>query len=400
MKGVAIRVIAGLVAIGLLAWLGSQMSFKEIKVPMPLQGEAARNPFYAAIRLSEALGASAAWERVFTQPQDDAVIFLSAWNWTLSKTRRERLERWVEAGGRLIVDGSMVGGSEEFERWSGVGEAEEEIADEEESGADAEDDQEVTDREGDFLARFRERMCTRLVEDGSERGFKVCGIEHSRSLTSSRKLLWALRDDHKIHALRTAVGRGSVTVINAVPFRFRGFLEGDHPTLFVRMAQLRRGDSIVFLSEGDHDSLLRLLWRFGAPALLLLAAFIALSLWRAGTRFGPPIPATMTARRSLAEQIRGTGQFAVRFGNGRALHEAALRAVRDAALQRFPNYDQMSSEARVAAIARVSGLSADELGPAMNYSGARNSHELYDAIAALESARRRLLSSKKAKHGN
>ena len=134
MKGVAIRVVAVLAAVGLLAWLGSQMSFKEMKVPVPLQGEAARNPFYAAIRLSEELGAEATWERVFTQPPDDSVIFLSEWNWTLSRTRRERLERWVEAGGRLIVDGSMIGGFEEFERWSGVGEADEEIADEEESG--------------------------------------------------------------------------------------------------------------------------------------------------------------------------------------------------------------------------------------------------------------------------
>jgi len=395
MKGVTIRVVACLVAVGLVAWLGSQMSFKEIKVPVPLQGEAARNPFYAAIRLSEELGAEATWERVFTQPPDEAVIFLSSWNWTLSKTRRERLEHWVEAGGRLIVDGSMIGGFEEFERWSGVGEANEEIADEEDGGVEEE---EVVDGDGDFLAQFREQMCTRLVEDVSGRAFSVCGIDHSRSLTSARKLLWALRDDRKIHALRTSVGRGSVTVINAVPFRFRGFLEGDHPTLFVRMVQLRRGDSIVFLSEGDHDSLLRLLWRFGAPALLLLAGFVALSLWRAGARFGPPIPATMTARRSLAEQIRGTGQFAMRFGNGRALHAATLRALRDAAVQRFPNYDQMASEARVAAIANACGTSADELGPAMNYSGARNSHELYDAIAVLESARRRLLSTR-PKHG-
>ena len=102
------------------------------------------------------------------------------------------------------------------------------------------------------------------------------------------------------------------------------------------MVQLRRGDSIVFLTEEDHASMLRLLWRFGAPALLLLAGFVALALWRAGARFGPPIAATETARRSLAEQIRGTGQFALRFGGGEALHAAALRALRDAAMQRFP----------------------------------------------------------------
>ena len=71
------------------------------------------------IRLSEELGAEADLGARLHPAAGRAVIFLSAWNWTLSKTRRERLEHWVEAGGRLIVDGSMIGGFEEFERWSG-----------------------------------------------------------------------------------------------------------------------------------------------------------------------------------------------------------------------------------------------------------------------------------------
>jgi hypothetical protein len=393
---IAIRVVAGLLFVGLVWWMASLMTFKETKVPMPLQGEAARNPFYAAIRLTEELGGEAAWERVFTTPPDDAVIFLSAWNWTLGKARRERLERWVEAGGRLIVDNSMVGGFEEFERWSGVSEQEvvEENEEDEEEEADSFDNLTAEEIE----SAWRERMCRSLVEDGSERGFKVCGVDYSRTLTSSRQLLWALRDGRDIHALRTAVGRGSVTVINATPFRYRSFLEGDHALLFVRLLQLRQGDTVLFLSEGDADSLLRLLWRYGAPAVLLMAAFIVLALWRAGTRFGPPIPAAQPARRSLAEQIRGTGQFALRFGGGGALHRAAVRALRDVAVKRFPAYDHMDSETRVAAVAKAANMSEDDLRPAMNYSGARSSHELRDAIAALELARRSL-STTKEKHG-
>jgi hypothetical protein len=134
--------------------------------------------------------------------------------------------------------------------------------------------------------------------------------------------------------------------------------------------------------------------------VLLLFAAVALGLWRAGVRFGPPIGATESARRSLAEQIRGTGQFALRFGGGRSLHAATLRALRNAAIHRFPGYDEMSSEARVAAVATATGIGAEDLGPAMNFQGERSSHELRDAIAALESARRRLLTHKKDKHGN
>ena len=177
-----------------------------------------------------------------------------------------------------------------------------------------------------------------------------------------------MRDGRKIHALRVAVGRGSVTVINAVPFRYRTFLEGNHPSLFVSATQLRHGDSLLFLTEEDHASLLTLVWRFGAPVVLLLALIVALSLWRTSARFGPLTAPPEKARRSLAEQIRGSGQFTLRFGGGRALHAAMVRSVREAAIRRVPAYDRLSSEERVATLAKLTGVLESELGPAMNYS--------------------------------
>ena len=47
---------------------------------------------------------------LFTAPPADSVIVLSAWHWNLSAGRREALERWVESGGRLVVDRTLVGG--------------------------------------------------------------------------------------------------------------------------------------------------------------------------------------------------------------------------------------------------------------------------------------------------
>jgi len=397
----------------LVGWFASNTEFENIEVPVRLKGEAARNPFYGAIRFSEVLGAEASWERVFATPRNDAVIMLSAWNWNLSRTRRERIEHWVEAGGRLIVDNTMIGGTEEFERWSGIGELkekrrkfvdpEEDAVEDESAGEEITDEVEAEDFEPEeqpvadddsFFGQFIPRDCKPLVEDVTSRKISVCDVTPMQSLTSSRRVLWALRDGGKIHAVRTAVGRGSVTVINAQPFRFRAFLAGDHPKLFATMTQLRHGDLVVFLTEEDHASLISLMWRFGAPVVLLMLACIVLGLWRSGPRFGPQVAGTSSARRSLAEQIRGTGQFALRFGNGKALHAAAARALRDAAIRKFPRYDRMSAEERVATLAAASGISADDLGPAMNHIGVRSTHELRHAIAVLESARRRLLLKK------
>ncbi|HET9864528.1 MAG TPA: DUF4350 domain-containing protein [Steroidobacteraceae bacterium] len=397
MKSIAWRAGLVIAIVGLLAWMGSHMSFREVKIYVPLQGEAARNPFYAAMRMSEELGAEAAWERVFTAPRTDSVVFLSSWNWSLSRARRDQMERWVEAGGRLVVDSTVIGDQEEFERWSGVRRVDLEAQGEEESEEVDDDEEEAPEYLFDQLTG---EPCRKFSEDATQRELDVCGVSESRALETSGKVLWALRDGENIHALRIAVGRGSVTVINASPFRYRSFLQGDHPALFVTMAQLHRGDAVLFLTEEDRASLLRLMWRFGAPAVLLLIAAVGLALWRAGQSFGPKVAPTQTARRSLAEQIRGTGRFALRFGGGKALHAATLRALRDAAIRRFPGYDQMSSEARVAAVAAGSGLSADELGPAMNFSGERSAHELRHAIALLESARRNLSTKQAGRHGN
>ena len=408
MKKHWVGILLTLATAGLITWMAMHMSFKEVTVPTALKGEAMHNPFYAAIKFSEALGAEAAWERVFTVPAEDSVIVLSSWNWTLSRTRRERIERWVESGGRLVVDSSMLGERQGFQKWSGIGELKqvrkrkgkdgEVEAEESDESTDAEDSDDSGD-EVPIMNSFFQPECTTLTEDFTHREFKVCGVNATQSLTSARKIQWALRDGDKIEALRTQVGHGSVTVLNATPFRRRDFFLGDHPTLFVKVTQLHRGDSLLLFTEENHASLLTLVWRFGAPVVLLMFAAIALALWRATARFGPPTAPTDNARRSLAEQIRGTGQFALRFGGGQSLHAAEVRALRDAAIRRLPAFDRLSSEDRVAALARLSGIPADDLGPAMNYSGSRSSHELRNAIAVIETARRRILTKANSTKG-
>jgi hypothetical protein len=392
-KGLLVKITIALATIGLGAWIKSNVEFDTRKVSVPLSGEALSNPFYAAERFSEALGADAAWEHVFTAPRADAVLMLSTWNWSLSRSRRASIERWVEAGGRLVVDRSLIGGREDFAKWSGIEQIEhdaERAPHDDASGSDGENE--------DLLPGFFPKQCDTLIEGGTSRPLRVCGIDKSYSLTATRPMIWELRDGRRIHALRVAVGRGSVTVLNVVPFKRRDLFLGDHATLFVRATQLVRGDEIAILTEQQQPSLLALVWRFGAPAVLLALAALAFGLWRAAVRFGPAIAATDPARRSLAEQIRGTGRFALRFGGGRALHAATARALRDAAIIKLPAYDQMSGSERAAALAGLTGVGADELSPALNYTGARGAHELRQSIAILESARRLLTG--RSTHGN
>ena len=131
---------------------------------------------------------------------------------------------------------------------------------------------------------------------------------------------------------------------------------------------MRRGDDVHFISEDDHPSLLALLWQYGAPVVMLSLTLVALVLWRGGVRFGPLAAAPDAARRSLAEQIRGTGQFALRHGGGNSLHAASVRALDEAA--QTPDSELRAvcpPSERAAALARLTGLDRDALAAAVQH---------------------------------
>jgi hypothetical protein len=384
--------IGWLVALGLaivlVTWVAGNTYWTEVKVPMPLEGAAATNPFYVVQRFAQALGARAQWNRGLSLPPNNGVVFISNWNWGLSSDRRQRLEHWVESGGRLVVDKSVTNGNEAFEKWSGIGQK----TREEPPGT----------KEDTLLARMAERCFTLDEEGGSNDTYSICSIDNKSSLTSSRRITWALRSAAAgIQTARVRVGRGSVTVINGRPFVGRGLFDDDNGRLFVAATQLHRGDEIHFFSENHHASLIELAWQLGWPVICLILALLALAIWRSSVRFGPLAAPAETARRSLAEQIRGTGQFTLRIGSAGSLHEATARALNEAAARYIPAYEHLPGGERMRALAGATGFESDALAAALNYSSARRSEHLRETLELLEAARRRILiKHTRSRHGN
>jgi hypothetical protein len=386
-----ISLFVGIFLVAGVSWFASRTYWAETKVPVPPRGEALVNPFYAVQRFAEALGARTAWDRVLAVPPADSVIVLSDWHWSLSKSRREALERWVESGGRLVIDGRLPGRQDEFERWSGIAREYREL-----------------DVTRTSAGSERDETCRRFQEerDGTPGGGPdatrhwMCDLDGESSLASDRNARWALRDASGIQAMRVQVGRGSVTVINATPFRNRHLFDGDHGWLFVASTQLLRGDEVHFLSEGAQPSLLVLLWQHGGPVVVLTLALISLVLWRVGVRFGPLAAAQPAARRSLAEQIRGTGQFALRHGGGDSLLAAVSRALDEAARRRIPGYARLPTKGRASALARLTGFDWRTVAAAIHHDGLRGSHELRSTITLLETVRRQtLIERTRSPHG-
>lgn len=387
MKRAGVWLLVGAPLVALVFWVSSHTYWADTKMPMPPKGEALVNPFYAVQRFTEALGSRTAWDRVLTIPSADSVIVLSQWHWSLSASRREAIERWVESGGRLVVDDTLYGGEADFERWSGVI-REDRVPDDRRSPAPRYEE----------CHRFREERGGAPAGGSEAMRYLICDADAKSVLTSHKRPAWALRDESGIQVMRVQVGRGSVTVINATPFRYRSLFDGEHGWLFVAATQLRRVDEVHFLSEDEHPSLLALVWQHGGPVVVLALVLIVLVLWRGAVRFGPLMAAQQTARRSLAEQIRGTGQFDLRHG-GESLHAASVRALEEAAQRRVPGYPRLPNRERASALARLTGYDAKSLAAAMHHAGLRRSHDLRATIALLEAARRTLLEHRRLSHG-
>jgi len=390
-------------AIGLIAlWVAMNTEWGEVTVPSPLRGDAARNPFYAAQRLVETLGATSERRQSLGDTNTTSTLVLSSWSWDINTERRMELERWVEGGGRLVVDSTLISGSDAFESWSGIERVlldfdDSELEDFETfEGSEEVDESQEEDVLGDedYFEPCEELLEIRYEDDGTETDlgyYEACNFDQVSWLVTTQRLRWAMSGVDGLQAARVRVGNGEVTVVNGAPFHFRELFEGDHGELLVAATALASGDHVVFMSEEDYASLPVLVWRHGAPVVAVLLLALALALWRGAMRFGPLVAPIDSARRSLGEQILGTGKFAVRLGGGAALHAATARALHEAASRRVAGYERMALAERAAAIARLAGVDAAKLAAALR-TGGMPAAELKHAVASLEAARRQLIS--------
>ena len=244
------------------------------------------------------------------------------------------------------------------------------------------------------VCAIRSRRSTRAVRH--DRAAIRCPCARSTAtafLATDRDIAVGLCSDEELQAVRVQVGRGSVTAINATPFGNRDLTEIDHGKLFVGATQLRRGDRIIF----HFRARAHVTARIDVAARCTRRRARSASCWQrccgaAACASGRSRAATDTARRSLAEQIRGTGQFTVRLGGGKALHAAAVRALQEAAqrrIARLRKYDARRTRRSDRASERAS--TANRSQQPINHGGARRPSDLAHTIALLESARRKIL---------
>ena len=187
--------------------------------------------------------------------------------------------------------------------------------------------------------------------------YEGCNFDYSSWLVASRGIVWLLSSEGDIQAARVRVGEGAVTVVNAVPFVYRELFDGDHGELLVAAADCASAITSSSCRKPTSSSLPELVWRYGAPVVVVLLLFIALALvarrrcvsarsWR---------PPNACAARSPS---RFSARGASRFASAAARRSSPLRSARctrrprgaSSGYERLPRAEQVAAVARLAAV--------------------------------------------------
>jgi hypothetical protein len=341
----------------------------EIKVPMPMRGEALRNPLYALREGLKKDGVPVHSRRgvEVASFSDDptATVLVHAPLDGLSVPEQTRILDWVEGGGHLLL------------RLPGK------------RGEQAQ----VPDLllELGVLEALEEPQCEPLRLPGQPTHEVFCSARRfSLDEDVEPRLAWPAQGPHVF--ARLDYGRGSVDVLADFQFLENGDLrQRPHQDLVRQLLAPNYGRGPVHLvhaaSAGSRlPALLAASWPVWLPLLVLLLAWV----WRHGQRFGPWLPTPAQERRSLLEHVRASGELLYRYGRLEDLHAC----VRQAFLARLQRHDpvaaSLSGDERIQAIARRVELSPQEVRQALQRPQPRDRQAFQASVRTLILMRNRL----------
>jgi hypothetical protein len=367
-------------------WVALNTYWDDTLIPVPPQGEAASNPYYSVQHLAAALGIRSNFVvSLSAAPPSKGALLINGFQGNMTHTHVDDLAPWVESGGRLIITDDVARGDPKFQTWSEIHLGMRFDVDDKGKLQNASHDPDA-DCAPLIVARYGRATDIRLT---------LCIPPSEFGLVSKRKPAWSLANQYGLQVLRVNIGRGSVTIIPRYSLiSNKGLLRHDHAEIFIAAAQLTRGDALYIVNVAQAETLLALVWRLAAPALVFFGVAILCIILRELPRFGPPFPAPAMVRRSLAEQIRANAAFAWRTKKLAALRASVRRALDETAKKRIASFSSLDVRKRVNAIAAWAGTDAKKLNSAMTEDAVAAPQVQRAAISLLEQTRR-ILNSRK-----
>jgi hypothetical protein len=379
-----LQLLVAVVVAAAAVWIAMHTYWDFITVDNPPKGEAARNRYYAFEHLAQKLAVHTRQVPTLRAlPDTDDVLMVDDLRGALLYLRIEALESWVAAGGRLLLSRDVLLSNPKLQSWAGLGMARPKSDDE---SAAPPSPPRTTGPDAD-CSPYAERLAGR--ETG--KSLRACLGPLPMALSSMRTPAWSLTNGYGFQMLRVAIGKGSVAVIGCECLMSnKSLMRADHARIVFDSIPLRTGDHVIILNPVSAESLLALLWRHAAAAIVCGLAALGLTIWRNLPRFGPIAAAPPPLRRSLAEQIRARASFAWRTRRLASLRRAECQALTQSACRRLASYERMDAAQRIGALAAHTGFDSGALRNALSEDLDGGAESQRAAILLLEKARRQL----------
>lgn len=370
----------GLFVFVLVAWFVHSFERVERRVDLPPIGEAAWNPLYVLKQSLRADGIAAESRPRFNLPvgalgRRDTLVLMDDPRY-IDADRADALLGWVERGGHLVVrtpPGEQFSDHERLPLLDALG-----------------------------LEAMERGDCEKFQVAGEDEHVEFCGARRFVFDQVEPELSWGNLRDGYVYA-RLGYGQGHVDVLADVDFlgngtaasgtlpARNGLRDVPHRVLARQILAPNYGHGTVHLIYAvQMPSLWRTViergWPVWVPLLLALLAW----LWLRAQRFGPLLPVPASARRSLLEHVRASGEHLFRYGKGPLLYAAARQAFLIRLRRRDPVAAALTGEAQAAALAERFGLPASRLLRALQVPSARERRDFADRISLLMHMRNRL----------
>ena len=372
--------------VALVVWIARNTYWVDMKVPMPPKGEALTNPFYAAQRFAEALGArhdvgSRARRRRHRSGHRAVRVALGPERRPRRGARavgriRRPAGRRRDAGGQHRRIRALVGHRPRVP---------------------------TTGRRTTSLTKKHDEARDECAASSRRKHGAAAGGHAAYCDVRPRPLVvahehqaaeWALRDETGIQAMRVARRarqrhgdqRGAVPRAEPVRRRSRRAVRRRHPAAARRRGALPVGGRSPVAAGAARGTTAHPRWRSRWRSSRCCSGAAASASGRSRPR---PSRAPLAGR---ADPRHGTVRAAARRRG--PLHAAAVRALERSGPRRIPGYAQLSRpQERAAALGALTGIDGDALAAAIHHGDAARDTSCASTIALLEAARRQLCSS-------
>jgi hypothetical protein len=376
------QLLVAVVLAAVAVWIAMHTYWDYVTVDNPPQGEAVGNRYYAFEKLTQRFAIHTKQVPTLrTLPAADGVLLVDDVRGALLDI--DALEKWVAGGGRLLVSPGALLSNARLQSWSGIRRVVPKTDDEDSPASAA---PRAADPDDD-CPPYSERLAGR--ETG--RSLRACLGTMRVPYSSMRAPAWSLSNGYGFQMLRVNIGKGSIAVIACECLMGnRSLLRGDHARIVFDSIPLRAGDHVNILNPVSAESLLALLWRLAAAAIVCALVAIGLTIWRNLPRFGRIAASPPPLRRSLAEQIRATARFAWRTRRLASLRRAERQALTQSAYRKLAFYERMDAAQRIDALATRTGVESAALRDALSENPDGGAESQRTAIVLLEKVRRQL----------